>query len=145
MDAELAPLIDLGQFDQVDRSEKPEQFATWMDHQRISLPDRLVATLHIGSDDRVLDVGCGTGFDLAAMVTTTPWANGIDVSSTIATAASSATTRASWRWPTANGSRSHPTPSTCARVGPCSSTRHGLSSPLGDLPGREAGREGPAV
>lgn len=67
MSAESVPLIDVGRFDQVDASDSPQDFIEWMAHQRRHGPDRALAMLGLTAENRVLDLGCGTGADLATL------------------------------------------------------------------------------
>lgn len=74
------PSIDVGGFDRVDRSAHPENFVRWMRHQRRAGADPLLEALGVGGHDVVLDVGCGTGIDLAALAGHARWAVGVDLS-----------------------------------------------------------------
>lgn len=87
MAGEAVPQIDVGGFDSVDSSSSPERFASWMDHQRAQVDDRLLVSLDLNPDDVVLDIGCGTGIDLDAVSSRTRRAVGIDLSEAMVNAA----------------------------------------------------------
>lgn len=87
------PAILVGEFDDVDAAADPRRFATWMDHQRRGAGDPLLTALGIGTGDAALDLGCGTGVDLAAMATRTVRAVGVDRSATMSSAEAARYTR----------------------------------------------------
>lgn len=72
------PSIDVGGFDRVDSAADPENFLRWMRHQRRAGADPLLEALAVDGHDVVLDVGCGTGIDLAALAGQARCAVGID-------------------------------------------------------------------
>ncbi len=78
MTSDTVPLIDVGAFDNLDASSSPEDFVTWMEHQRRAGADRAVDLLRLTGDDRVLDIGCGSGVDLAELSRRCGQAIGID-------------------------------------------------------------------
>jgi len=78
MTTDAGPLIDVGAFDDFDRSPEAQDFITWMEHQRRAGADRALDLLGLTGDDRVLDIGCGTGVDLAALSQRAGHAVGID-------------------------------------------------------------------
>jgi hypothetical protein len=80
MGSEPAPSIDVGGFDAVDRSAAPERCAAWMDRQRAGVGDPMLEALHLGPDDDALDIGCGSGVDLATMAPLVHRAAGVDQS-----------------------------------------------------------------
>lgn len=63
------PLVDVGAFDRVEGTGAAADFVTWMAHQRRGGADAAVAALGLHPGDRVLDLGCGPGIDLAALTT----------------------------------------------------------------------------
>lgn len=78
MTSDAVPSIDVGAFDKFDRSSTAQDFVIWMEHQRRAGADRALDLLSLGGDDRVLDVGSGTGVDLAALAQRAGHAVGID-------------------------------------------------------------------
>ena len=76
--------VDVGQFDDVDRSEDASAFVRWMEQQRRHGPDLLVDRLNLTRDSVVLDVGCGPGLDLAELGARSGFAAGIDRSTPMA-------------------------------------------------------------
>lgn len=60
-------LVDVGAFDRVDATGVAEDFVAWMAHQRQGGPDAGIAALGLTDGDRVLDLGCGPGVDLAGL------------------------------------------------------------------------------
>lgn len=99
------PAILVGEFDDVDAAADPRRFATWMDHQRRGTGDPLLTALGIGTGDAALDLGCGTGVDLAAMATRTARAVGVDRSATMAGVAAGRGGAAGTRVAVADGQR----------------------------------------
>lgn len=87
MGSEPAPRVDVGGFDAVDRSSAPDQYATWMDRQRQGGADLMLAALDLGPDEEVLDIGSGTGVDLAAVAPIVRRTVGVDRSHAMASAA----------------------------------------------------------
>jgi SAM-dependent methyltransferase len=81
--------IQLGDFDRVDSTDQPERYVRWMDRQRGSHTERALVELDLHDSDVVLDVGCGTGVDLANLAGRTRVAVGLDLSVTMANAARS--------------------------------------------------------
>jgi SAM-dependent methyltransferase len=81
--------IQLGDFDRVDTTDRPERYVRWMDRQRGSYTERALIELGLDDSDVVLDVGCGTGVDLANLAARTRIAVGLDLSVTMANAARS--------------------------------------------------------
>lgn len=61
------PLVDVGGFDRVDASASAEDYVAWMAHQRQGLADGGLDALGLAPGDRVLDLGCGPGVDLAGL------------------------------------------------------------------------------
>lgn len=61
-------LVDVGAFDRVDTSGAADDLVAWMARQRQGGTDAAVDALGLGEGDRVLDVGCGPGADLAGLV-----------------------------------------------------------------------------
>ena len=57
--------IQLGDFDRVDTTGRPERYVRWMDRQQGPYTERVLVELDLRDSDVVLDVGCGTGVDLA--------------------------------------------------------------------------------
>jgi SAM-dependent methyltransferase len=84
---ELPTLIDVGGFDAVDGSAGPERYAAWMDRQRAGVGDPMLGALDLGPDDDVLDIGCGTGVDLAAIAPLVRRTVGVDRSQAMARSA----------------------------------------------------------
>ncbi len=62
-------LVDVGAFDRVETSGAAEDLVAWMAHQRRAGADGALAALGLAPGDRVLDLGCGPGVDLAALAT----------------------------------------------------------------------------
>lgn len=60
-------LVDVGAFDRVDASGTADALVAWMAHQRRGGADDALEVLDVDDGDRVLDVGCGPGADLAAL------------------------------------------------------------------------------
>ncbi|HMJ77892.1 MAG TPA: methyltransferase domain-containing protein [Iamia sp.] len=88
------PLVDVGTFDRVEGTGAADDFVTWMAHQRRGGADAAVDALGLATGDRVLDLGCGPGVDLAALaarVGPTGLAVGLDRSPAMATAARTTT------------------------------------------------------
>lgn len=83
------PSIDVGGFDQVDTSSRPQDYATWMAQQRQHGADRAISQLHLDASSRVLDLGCGTGTDLQHMSSLAGHSVGLDRSLAMATTARS--------------------------------------------------------
>ena len=83
VDTERAPLIDVGRFDRVDGARSPGAYAEWMAHQRRHGPDGAIELLGLTNTSRVLDLGCGTGTDLARLVEISGQAVGVDLSFTM--------------------------------------------------------------
>lgn len=79
-----APLVDVGRFDRIEATGSANDFAAWMEQQRLGGPDLLIDRLDIGLGDRVLDVGCGPGVDLADIARRGASAVGLDLSATMA-------------------------------------------------------------
>jgi SAM-dependent methyltransferase len=63
------PLVDVGAFDRIEGTGAADDFVAWMAHQRRGGVDDAVAALDLADGDRVLDLGCGPGADLAALAT----------------------------------------------------------------------------
>jgi hypothetical protein len=61
------PALQIGDFDRVDTTDDPDRYVRWMDRQRGSHTDRALTELDLHGSDVVLDVGCGTGIDLASI------------------------------------------------------------------------------
>lgn len=80
--------VDVGQFDNVDRSEDASAFVRWMEQQRRHGPDVLVDRLSLNSDSVVLDIGCGPGVDLAELGARSRLSVGIDRSKSMVARAS---------------------------------------------------------
>ena len=80
--------VDVGQFDDIDRSEDAGAFVRWMEQQRRHGPDLLVDRLDLNDDSVVLDIGCGPGVDLAELGARSRFAAGIDRSKPMVTTAS---------------------------------------------------------
>lgn len=80
-------MIDVGGFSDVDATGDPSAFATWMAHQRRFGPDRALDLLELHDDQRVLDLGCGSGADLGALRGRAGHAFGLDRSFEMATTA----------------------------------------------------------
>lgn len=76
--SDAVPLIDVGAFDDLDRSPAAQDFTTWMEHQRRAGADPALDLLGLTGDDRVLDIGSGTGVDLAALARRAGHTVGID-------------------------------------------------------------------
>jgi ubiquinone/menaquinone biosynthesis C-methylase UbiE len=75
---DAVPLIDVGRFDELDRSHRAGDFVRWMEHQRRAGADRALDLLALGHDERVLEIGSGTGVDLAALADQAGHAVGVD-------------------------------------------------------------------
>jgi SAM-dependent methyltransferase len=88
---DAAPQIEVGGFDDVDRSAAPEHYAAWMDYQRSQTTDRGFAPLNIEQGEAALDIGCGTGVDLDVVADLTDRAVGVDVSETMVRASNDRT------------------------------------------------------
>lgn len=91
----LPPPVDVGGFDRVEASGAAEDYVAWMAHQRRGGADGGLAALGLTAGDRVLDLGCGPGVDLAGLAErVAPGAGGlavgVDRSATMAGAAGSA-------------------------------------------------------
>lgn len=63
------PPVDVGAFDRVERTGAADDFVAWMAHQRRAGADAALDALGLVAGDRVLDLGCGPGIDLAALTT----------------------------------------------------------------------------
>jgi ubiquinone/menaquinone biosynthesis C-methylase UbiE len=72
--------INVGAFDRVDSEANASAFAIWMSAQRRAMKDPTLRLLELSSNDRVLDVGCGSGHDLGRMYDAGAQAIGIDLS-----------------------------------------------------------------
>ena len=63
------PLVDVGAFDRIDGTGAADDFVAWMAHQRRGGADATLEALGLAAGDRVLDLGCGPGADLADLAT----------------------------------------------------------------------------
>lgn len=79
--------VDVGEFDDIDRSADAGEFVRWMEHQRRHGPDLLVDRLDLTSGSTSLDLGCGPGVDLAELGARSRFAAGIDRSAPMVAAA----------------------------------------------------------
>ncbi len=79
--------IDVGEFDQVDRTDDADAFVRWMEQQRRLGPELLVERLALDDSSVVLDVGCGPGVDLRELGSRSGLAVGIDRSTSMVGAA----------------------------------------------------------
>jgi SAM-dependent methyltransferase len=87
------PLVDVGAFGASPTPAVAEDLVAWMAHQRRLGPDDAIAALGLSPGDRVLDLGCGPGVDLAALagvVAPGGLAVGLDRSTAMATTAATA-------------------------------------------------------
>jgi SAM-dependent methyltransferase len=91
------PLVDVGAFDRIEGPGAADDLVTWMAHQRRGGADAAVDALGLAAGDRVLDLGCGPGVDLAALaarVGPSGLAVGLDRSPAMAAAARATTSSA---------------------------------------------------
>ncbi len=80
--------IQVGDFDRVEATHNPQQFVEWMARQREnSEPHVAIDQLRLTDADRVIDIGCGPGADLAVFAGRARLAVGMDRADTMARAA----------------------------------------------------------
>lgn len=79
--------LQLGDFDKVDASAQPARYVEWMQSQVRPARDRVLERLDVDAGDAVLDVGCGPGLELRALIDVARLSVGIDVSATMTAAA----------------------------------------------------------
>lgn len=79
--------MQVGAFDRVDQTPDPGAFATWMARQRTAGADPALDLLAPQPGDAVLDLGCGTGADLAHLAPQVRMAIGVDISAAMLAAA----------------------------------------------------------
>ncbi len=87
VDAPVGRPLQLGDFDRVDTTEDPTRYVEWMRRQIRPRTDHALTALALGPDAVVLDVGCGPGIELRAMVERARFTIGVDLSATMASAA----------------------------------------------------------